>query len=325
MKQMLKNMRIPLVMGVVLPYLFLSFGVELLSRYREQAAPATTEDTAPAVEYQKVSIPVRLQGKNDSVTEMDMDTYLVGVLLAEMPASFELEALKAQSCVARTYARKAYVTGGKHGDGSVCRDPSCCQGYTEVDAYLAEGGSEEDVEKMYSAVLATSGKVLTYDGELIEATYFSCSGGRTEDAVAVWGRDFPYLQAVDSPGEEQAVHYTDVHNFSAQEFAEALSLPLTGDPAAWLGAATYTEGGGIHTMAIGGRIFTGTQLRSLLGLRSTAFSMTAQNGEISVQTRGYGHRVGMSQYGAEAMALSGSTWEEILLHYYRGTKISLLS
>lgn len=324
MKQMVRNLGFSLVMGMVVPYLFLSFGVTLLGRYRAQAVPAETVQTEPPLP-KTVSIPVRLRMGADLVKEMDMDTYLVGVVLAEMPASFEMEALKAQSCVARTYARKAYVTGGKHGDGSVCMEPSCCQGYTAEEDYLAAGGTLDAVDKIRFAVQATTGCVLTYGGELIEATYFSCSGGRTEDAVAVWGTEFPYLQAVDSPGEEQASHYTDTKFFSASEFARALELSLTGDPAAWLGPVTYTEGGGVHTIRIGGETFQGTQLRSLLGLRSTAISISADAAGITVTTKGYGHRVGMSQYGADAMALAGSNWEEILRHYYAGTEISKLS
>lgn len=324
MKQMIKNIGFSLVMGMVVPYLFLSFGVTLLERVRRQTLPPSLNPTETAV-AESVSLPVRLTGIDGTVTELDMDSYLVGVLLAEMPAAFETEALKAQSCVARTYARKAYITGGKHGDGSVCTKPACCQGYTAVDTYLASGGTEAAVDKVRSAVQSTSGCVLVYDGALIEATYFSCSGGRTEDAAAVWGTDFPYLQAVDSPGEEQAAHYTDTLHFSPSEFSEALELPLTGNPADWLGTTTYTEGGGVHTMVIGGEIFSGTQLRTLLGLRSTAFSLSADETGISVTTRGYGHRVGMSQYGADAMAASGSTWEQILLYYYTGAEILRLS
>lgn len=317
-----------MAMGIFLPYLFLSFGVTLLSRYRIQED--TEEEIAAAVQTESfpetaVSLPVYFHTDDGTVTEMDMDTYLLGVVLAEMPVSFEMEALKAQSCVARTYAGKAYISGGKHGDGSVCGNPSCCQGYTPVDTYLASGGTEEGVNRVRTAVAATSGQVLTYDGQLIEATYFSCSGGRTEDAVAVWGTDFPYLQAVDSPGEEQAAYYTDTQVFSASEFARLLQLTLTGDPDGWIGSVTYTEGGGIHTMEIGGECFTGIQLRSLLGLRSTAFSVEVQDSEIRIITRGYGHRVGMSQYGADAMAESGSSWKDILAHYYRGTELITLS
>lgn len=324
MKQRMKTIGISLAMGVLLPYLFLSFGVTLLSRYRMQEEMAVTVGTEP-VQEAAVSLPVLFRDAGGNAVQMDMDTYLVGVVLAEMPAFFEMEALKAQSCVARTYAGKAYITGGKHGDGSVCGEPSCCQGYTAVDTYLASGGTQEAVDRVRSAISATTGQVLTYDGELIEATYFSCSGGRTEDAVAVWGTDFPYLQAVDSPGEEQAAYYTDEQIFSPDEFARLLQLPLTGDPADWIGTATYTEGGGVHSLEIGGESFSGTRLRSLLGLRSTAFSVAVQDSEIRITTRGYGHRVGMSQYGADAMAASGSSWQEILAHYYRGTELTTLS
>lgn len=322
MKQLFKAFSIPVVMGLVLPYLFLSFGVTLLDRYRAQAQPEPAVETETEPQKDGVSLPVRLRMAGGSVAEMDMDTYLVGVVLAEMPVSFEEEALKAQSCVARTYAWKAYTSGGKHGDGSVCTEPACCQGYRTEEAYLGAGGTSEAVDRVRSAVNATSGCVLTYGGELIEATYFSCSGGRTEDAVAVWGTDYPYLQAVDSPGEEHAAYYTDEKTLSLAEFAAALDLPETGTG---LGMATYTAGGGVHTMVIGGRTFTGTELRKLLDLRSTAFSITMEDSCVRITTRGYGHRVGMSQYGADAMALSGSTWEEIVSHYYREAEITRLS
>ena len=131
---------------------------------------------------------------------MKMNDYLTEVLLGEMPAEFEMEALKAQAVAARTYTAKAAITGGKHGDGSVCSDSACCQAYLPQETYLMLGGTEENLEKINKAVLETTGLVLAYDGNLIEATYFSCSGGSTEDAAAVWGTEYPYLQAVASPG-----------------------------------------------------------------------------------------------------------------------------
>ena len=140
--------------------------------------------------------------------------------------------------------------------------------------------------------------------------------------MAVWGTDFPYLRATDSPGEESAAHYMDTVTFSKEEFADALGLDLTGSPASWLGLATYTAGGGVNTMFIGGQEFKGTELRSRLGLRSTAFTMRAEGDTVTVTTRGFGHRVGMSQYG-DAMALLGSDFEQILSHYYQGTVLKL--
>lgn len=148
---------------------------------------------------------------------------------------------------------------------------------------------------------ATSGWVLTYEGELIEATYFSCSGGSTEDAAAVWGTEFPYLQAVASPGEEKAAHYTDTVRLSAEAFQDALGVTLSGSPGSWFRDVTYTDGGGIDTIVIGGTSYKGTSLRSALGLRSTAFSISTTEDTVTITTRGYGHRVGMSQYGADAM------------------------
>ena len=176
------------------------------------------------------------------------------------------------------------------------------------------------LEKVKQAAVATQNQVLTYKGELIEATYFSCSGGRTEDALAVWGTDIPYLQAVDSPGEENATYFVDSSEYSVSEFASLLGVSLL---ACDLGDVTYTNGGGVDTMVIGGKVFSGTEIRQRLGLRSTAFSMYASGERIYISTRGFGHRVGMSQYGAEAMAVRGSGYQEILYHYYPGTQLTV--
>lgn len=324
MKPIWKDILFSAFMGLILPGILLNFAAALMQQ-REYSPLHEESSLAQSASGTSVVMPMLLRKESGSLMEMDMDTYLVGVLLAEMPAYFEPEALKAQGVVARTYARKAYETGGKHGDGSVCVSPACCQGYISEEDYLASGGSGEDVEKIRGAVSATSGQVLTFGGELIEATYFSCSGGRTEDAAAVWGRDFPYLQSVDSPGEENAAHFTDTQVFSPGEFAAALGISGSGDPSSWVGLATYTEGGGVNTMVIGEKTFTGTELRSLLGLRSTAFFITIEEQEISISTKGYGHRVGMSQFGADAMAVAGSSYQEILSHYYGGTELIQLS
>lgn len=325
MRPLWKDILIALLMGLILPGIFLNFAVLLLDS--RESLPLLEEpagETAPleTVPAEIVSLPMRLRSPDGTVKEMDMDSYLVGVVLAEMPASFETEALKAQAVVARTYTRRAYVTGGKHGDGSICTQSGCCQAYITEEDYLQRGGTAESVEKIRSAVYATSGCVLTYEGALIEATYFSCSGGTTEDAAAVWGTDFPYLRSVESPGEENAAYYTDTETFTSREFQNALGLSLSGTPSQWLGKVTHTAGGGVETMVIGGETFQGTRLRTLLGLRSTAFTMTADGDTITVTTKGFGHRVGMSQYGADAMAVMGHTYEEILAHYYQGTELT---
>ncbi len=296
MRPIWKDILLSVFMGLVLPGVLLNFTV----LYLDAQEPQAQEEPALALGQE--------------------DAYLVGVVLAEMPASFELEALKAQAVAARTYARKV-AQSGKHESGAPCTESGCCQAYISQEGYLAQGGTQENLDKVICAVAATSGLVLTYEGELIEATYFSCSGGRTEDAAAVWGAAFPYLQSVSSPGEEKAAHYSDTVVFTPEKFQKALGVTLGGSPQEWFGMVTYTEGGGVETMTIGTQTYSGTQLRSLLGLGSTAFSVTAQDAAITITTQGYGHRVGMSQYGADAMALQGSSFRQILAHYYPGTVV----
>ena len=314
MKWNWKEIGISVVMGFILPGVLLN-----LATGRQEAQEA--DPSASSIPFISESFVSRRTADGSSV-RMTMTDYLTGVLLAEMPADFEPEALKAQAVVARTYTQKAQVTGGKHADGSVCTESTCCQGWIDPDTYLRDGGSPEDVEKIRNAVLETAGYVLTYDGTLIEATYFSCSGGATEDAAAVWGRDFPYLRSVDSPGEAQGSHYTDTVSFTPQSFSEALGVTLTGTPDTWFGYTTYTAGGGVNSMIIGGKEYHGTQLRSMLKLRSTAFTVTVREEVIYITTRGYGHRVGMSQYGADAMAVAGSSYSQILAHYYQGAVLT---
>ncbi len=318
MRPLWKDMLTALFLGLILPGILLNgaaafYPPQEASQLQETAPQETVPDT--------VELPMRIRYANGETRDMDMDAYLVGVVLAEMPASFELEALKAQAVATRTYTRKAWETGGKHGDGSVCRESGCCQAYLSEEAYLEQGGTREGLDKVRQAVALTSGQVLTYQGELIEATYFSCSGGSTEDAAAVWGTDFPYLRSVESPGEESAAHFTDTVTFSPQQFQNAMGAELTGYPQTWFGNATYTAGGGVATMIIGGEAYSGTELRSLLGLRSTNFTITT-GANIIITTYGYGHRVGMSQYGADAMAVTGGTYDEILSHYYPGTVLT---
>lgn len=279
-----------------------------------QITEALTEPTKTAEE---VSLLPVMQA-DGSVSDMNLEDYITCVLLAEMPADFEQEALKAQAVAARTYALRRQQAGGKHDLAAVCTDSVCCQAYCAEEEFLASGGTKEDLKKIESAVTDTAGQVLTYDGKLIEATYFSCSGGRTEAAVEVWGSDIAYLQAVDSPGEEQAAHYVDTVSFSLKEFSDRLGVELSGN---WLGKITYTAGGSVDTIMIGSRQFQGTQMRQKLGLRSTAFVISPLGDRVTITTKGFGHRVGMSQYGAEAMAVQGKTYKEILAHYYPGTTL----
>lgn len=244
--------------------------------------------------------------------ELPLRDYLLGVLPGEMPASFALEAKKAQAAAARTFALKT-ASGSKH-DGAVCTDSTCCQAWTDPASL-----SPEELEEAARAIDETDGRVLCYQGMLIDAVFFSCSGGRTEAAVAVWGSDVAYLQAVDSPGEEDAPAYCDTVTISNPEFRQIMGL--SGDPDDWFGPVQRTDGGGVASMQIGGKTYSGVELRRLLGLRSANFTVEQTDDCVIFHTLGYGHRVGLSQYGADAMARAGAGWEDILHHYYQGIDI----
>lgn len=257
------------------------------------------------------------------ILELPIEEYLVGVLISEMPLSFHVEALKAQTVAARTFAVKQQSMGKHHGF-DLCDQSSCCQAWSSMDTLRNKLGDSFSacVEKACNAVDETEGQLMRYNGSLIDAVYFSCSGGMTEAAVAVWGSDVPYLQSVDSPGEETASKYDSVAFFSADEFRACMERQdLTGDPETWFGGEKRSEGGGILEMEIGGRLYSGLELRSKLGLNSTLFSIGVEGNEIVISVQGYGHRVGMSQYGANAMAEKGHDYTEILTYYYQGVEI----
>lgn len=258
---------------------------------------------------------IRVKDGN-AISEMDLDTYIAGVVLGEMPADFEMEALKAQAVASRTYTLRKVVRGGKHPDADVCTDASCCQAFAHVNEYR---GSTENIEKVRQAVTETAGQVVTFNDELIEATYFSCSGGKTEDAVAVWGTNVPYLKSVESPGEEGSQRYETSVTLPLRNFREKLGISGSDDLSEVEIDLTYTAGGGVDTMRIGKQLFRGTEVRKMLSLPSTAFTIEIQDDYVEITTKGNGHRVGMSQYGADAMAVSGKAYDEILSHYYPGT------
>lgn len=297
---------------------------QLLPHGRAETLAATETETAPAEPADEpfdgaVTLRVLVDG---AVREQTLHDYLVCVLLAEVPSGFAAEALKAQACAARTFALRQ-AGAGKHAEADVCASAACCQGWCAPEQWPEHAAAE-------AAVTETDGLAVVYDGQLIDATYFSCSGGRTEAAVAVWGGEIPYLQSVPSPGEEDAPRETETLTFTAEEFRDRITparpdADLSGTPETWFGAVRYTEGGGIGTLELGGASFTGTELRRLLGLRSTDIEFSPQEDGVTVTTHGFGHRVGLSQYGAEAMAQAGRRFDEILLHYYQGTEIRRLT
>lgn len=291
-------------------------GVTATEETEEPASLEPIEPTGTAVESFDEALMLRVWD-GEAVNEMSLQDYLIGVVSAELPESFPLEAQKAQAVAARTFALY-HAQQKKHPNADVCTDAGCCQGFCGERTLAAR-----------KAVEATDGCVATYAGELIDATYFSCSGGRTEAAVAVWGSDVPYLQSIESPNEESSPRYAETVTVDSARFAECLQAvhpeaDFNGESAQWFGKITYTRGGGIDTAVIGGTKFSGSELRTALSLRSTNIEFSVEDGEITVKTYGFGHRVGMSQYGAKAMAEGGSSFEDILKAYYRGITLCRL-
>mgnify|MGYP004596806149 FL=1 len=287
------------------------------------AAPAEAKVYTPAAEQAEHETNIRLLCDGE-VLELPLETYITGVLICEMPASFSPEAKKAQTVAARTFAVRR-LEKPKHENADVCADAACCQAWTSGQDLQARFGADFDAvwQAAAQAVEETRGEILIYDEEPIDALFFSCSGGRTEPALAVWGSDVPYLQAVDSPGEQDAPRFSSSADFTPEEFAALLQkenpgITLGPAPEAWLGETTRSAGGGVAEMRIGGQSFTGVQLRRIFGLNSTNFTLSYQDGQFHFDVLGFGHRVGLSQYGAENMAQQGFDYRVILQYYYRG-------
>ena len=291
--------------------------------------PISTQESAAASAKAPYPAPETVTVKNgDEVQEMDMQSYLVGVVAAEMPASFEPEALKAQSVAARSYALYCAATGRHSDTAQVCTDFACCQAWSSEDTLRRNwGGSyDEKLEKIKSAVEATAGEYLCYDGAPVFAAFHSSSAGATEDCGAIWSAR-PYLISVDSPETaEEVPNYISSVELSALDFRDTVlyarpDADFTGDESGWIGEITRDGSGRVASAVLGGEKLSGTELRSLFSLRSTAFTLEYTGSSFLFTVTGFGHGVGMSQYGANAMAKSGADYREILAHYYPGTQL----
>ena len=264
------------------------------------------------------------------VREMTVGEYLVGVVRAEMPASFEEEALKAQAVAARTYTYYKIQTGGNHGDtADICTDSTCCQAYISEEQARSNWGADADTyeSKIESAVRDTDGQVILYGGEPILAVFHSSSACLTRAAGQVWLNDLPYLQSVTSPEQGDSIpNYYSRAEFTQEQFREKVlaaepEADLSGPVETWLQNAVTDTAGSVSTVEVGGVTVKGSTLRSILGLRSACFEWEIQDGNLVFFVAGYGHGVGMSQYGAEQMARDGADYREILTHYYTGVTV----
>ena len=273
---------------------------------------------------------VKLLQPDGTVEELTMVDYLFGVVASEMPAAFEEEALKAQACAARTYTvvRQASAHAA-HPQADVCTDSGCCQAYVERQAAETRWGISAGTysAKISQAVADTDGLGILYQGAPIQAVFFSSAAGRTVAAVEVWGNAVPYLTSVDSPEGDEVPNYPSTVTVPLDEFKSKLlaqypQADLSGEPAGWFANLVPNSAGGVETVDIGGVTVGGGSLRTLFGLRSTSFTVSASADGVTFSVTGYGHGVGMSQYGANALAKEGKSYDEILKWYYTGIDVA---
>lgn len=253
---------------------------------------------------------------NGSVINLNMTDYLIGVVSSEMPASFNLEALKAQSVLARTYALKAKQTGKK------LTDTVSTQSYIDIDQMKNKWGNSFNTyyNKIKNAVENTNGEYLSYNENYIEALYHSTNNGKTESSLDVFGNYYPYLVSVSSEYDKNASSYLRTISMPLDTISNKLGLSLNNDSV--ISIISYTDGGNIKEININGNNFSGKKARELLGLRSADFDISISDNNANITTRGYGHGVGMSQYGANGMANAGYSYKDILSHYYPGTTLT---
>lgn len=297
----------------------------------EKALPQGEEQDKGALQILSAKTPVPEKIKvlaGGEPMEMDMQEYITGVVAAEMPADFPMEALKAQAVAARSYA--LYCAGSaKHGDAQVCTDFNCCQAWISQDKMRENWGEgfQEKFRKVSSAVEETAGQYLSYEGEPVFAAFHSSSAGATEDCGNVWNSR-PYLISVESPESENNVpNFISTLECAPIDFRDCvLSLKpeadFTGAEEEWIGQCELDDSGRVNNITVGNVKISGTEIRELFSLRSTSFTLEYKDGKFLFTVKGFGHGVGMSQYGAKLMAERGRSYAEILAHYYPGTALT---
>lgn len=297
--------------------------------------PPVKDNPAAAGNRQEIDavtpLNVIIQGK---LQQMDMQTYLLGVVRAEMPVTFHEEALKAQTVAARTYILHKIAGGGSanHPQADACDDINCCQAYkSEEDAAAGWGEQAGEFEKkVRSAVEGTDGECILYEGAPVLAVFHSSSVGTTQDAQSVWSASLPYLQSVETPESEDSVpNYRSTASFTASELREKLlnalsGAELDGSPSNWFTNIQQKPSGTVTSLSVGGVEVGGNRLRTILGLRSACFTISFDGDEVTFSVSGYGHGVGMSQYGANVLAEGGMGYREILEWYYTGAEVGLI-
>ncbi len=271
----------------------------------------------------KKDIIVRVLRSNNTVENINLEDYLIGVVSAEVPASFEEEAIKAQAVAARTYALKK-IQGSKEMSYDVT-DTTSTQVYQSDEQLRSKWQDRYDeyINKIKKCINETSGEYLTYNDEIIYAFFFSTSNGKTEDNKDVFGADLPYLKVVDSSFDEKETNsFVNTKTFTLSEFYQKLGLNYSDELS--ITNKELTSSGRVKNITINNISFTGRNFQSKLSLRSNDFNIEKQGNNVIITTKGFGHGVGMSQYGANALAKQNKKYDEILKYYYQGTNLKKL-
>ncbi|WP_285767908.1 stage II sporulation protein D [Peribacillus sp. SI8-4] len=307
---------------LVLPFSNDKTSGELAEQLEKKVKKSSNEVSAKEMSSVDVAV-YRTQAKK--IEKVPMETYLTGVVAAEMPAEFEEEALKAQALTARTYIVNQLIGESRLGlpDGADVSDTVMHQVYKNDDELKKQWGSDykSKMKKISKAIKETEGQILTYDGKPITATFFSTSNGYTENSEDYWQADFPYLRSVSSPWDkEESPKFYNKVVVNAADFESKLGVSLSAGTT--IGTVVKrTSGNRVGIVEIGGKKLTGKQIREKLGLTSSDFNWERQGNRIVITTRGSGHGVGMSQYGANGMAREGKSYEDIVKYYYKGVKV----
>lgn len=283
------------------------------------ASASQSQETSPPPVAESYSLDIKtinLYRKDQGLTQdISLDEYITGVVAGEMPTNFAFEALKAQSVIARTYAAAVISQGGE-----LCDDPGHCQCYYDT-ASLQQRWGDDFAEKYAlcaKAVEETKDEVILYNGEIAKTFFHSTCGGHTSSAAEVWGEDIPYLQSVDCSWDKDAPRYQETVTLSVEELPYLLNIDGGKDVPVTAG---LTDSGRVETVAYGGQTIKATDFRKSLTLNSTNFSIEPQGDKVVISTKGFGHGVGLCQYGADGMAKQGSTYREIINHYYTGVQL----
>jgi len=281
-------------------------------------------------DYTKYSTIKLLHQDTEKVEEVKLDEYIACVVSAEMPVSYEIEALKAQAIVARTYTIYKITTSKKHNNADICDKSTCCQAWISKENRLKRWNEDEandNWNKIIQAVNETVGKIITYEGKPINAFFHANSGGKTQVPFYVWGgTGYPYLQVVETAGEENYKQYSSEAKFTKEEFVEKIKkehkdFKINFKEENCIEIKERDKSNRVLTVKFGNLNLSGVETRTLLGLRSANFTVEITEKEFLCKVIGYGHGVGMSQTGADALAKQGKNFEEIIKHFYTGVQI----